>query len=150
MTVRIERVDVPEAAVREAIVRPLAEHSTRNNFAFAPVFLTLALKDGEEVDGGLIAQLYWNWMYIEILGVPERLRGRGLGRRLVETAEQEARVAGCRGAWVDTYSFQSPGFYERMGYQPFGALPDYPRGEERLFLAKLFDGTQAGTYPEAA
>ena len=91
------------------------------------------------IDGGLIAQLYWDWMYVEILAVPERLRGQGLGRELLERAENIARAEGCRGAWVDTYSFQSPGFYERLGYRPFGRLPFYPGTEERIFLAKPLD-----------
>jgi hypothetical protein len=37
-------------------------------------------------------------------------------------AEQEAKARGCRGAWLDTYSFQARGFYERLGYAVFGAL----------------------------
>jgi hypothetical protein len=33
----------------------------------------------------------------------------------METAEGIARTRNCVGAWVDTYTFQSPGFYERLG-----------------------------------
>ncbi|MEX6508699.1 GNAT family N-acetyltransferase [Jiella sp. M17.18] len=137
MTPIIERLDLTDTDLRTRIVAPLAEYSTRKNFAFAPHFVTLALKDEAGVDGGLIAQVYWDWMHIEILAVPERWRGRGHGRALVDKAEAIAVEEGCTGVWVDTYSFQSPGFYERMGYRPFGRLPNYPKGEERLFFAKL-------------
>ncbi|MCQ0989499.1 GNAT family N-acetyltransferase [Jiella marina] len=146
MTPTIQLIDLPENDLRQRIVAPLAEYSTRKNFAFAPRFVTLALNDGQGIDGGLIAQIYWDWMYIEILAVPERWRGQGLGRALIENAEAIARENGCTGVWVDTYSFQSPGFYEAMGYKPFGELPDYPKGEERLFFAKLF---QTGEAPES-
>jgi ribosomal protein S18 acetylase RimI-like enzyme len=67
------------------------------------------------------------------------------GRRLVEEAERLAAEAGCRQAWVDTFSFQSPGFYQRLGYRVFGELPDYPPGQTRYFLTKVLQpGSHAG------
>jgi GNAT superfamily N-acetyltransferase len=144
----IRRVEMADDETRSRIVAPLAELATRADFAMAPRFLTLALSDAAGIDGGLIAQIYWNWLHIEVLAVPERHRGAGLGRRLVERAEAIARDDALRGVWVDTYSFQSPGFYEAMGYRPFGRLPDYPEGEERIFYAKIF-GDQTQTAGEA-
>jgi hypothetical protein len=47
-----------------------------------------------------------------------------------------ALEAGCHHAWVDTFSFQARHLYEKLGYRLFGALPDYPRGQTRYFLAK--------------
>ena len=38
----------------------------------------------------------------------------------METAETIARSRNCVGAWVDTYTFQSPGFYERLGFSKLG------------------------------
>lgn len=144
----IRRVEMADDETRSRIVAPLAELLTRTDFAMSPRFLTLALSDAAGIDGGLIAQIYWNWLHIEVLAVPERHRGAGLGRRLVERAEAIARDDALRGVWVDTYSFQSPGFYEAMGYRPFGRLPDYPEGEERIFYAKIF-GDQTQTAGEA-
>jgi hypothetical protein len=40
---------------------------------------------------------------------------------------------------VDTYGFQAPGFYERMGYAEFGRLEDFPPGSARHFLWKSLD-----------
>lgn len=144
----IRRVEMADDETRSRIVAPLAELATRTDFAMSPRFLTLALSDAAGIDGGLIAQIYWNWLHIEVLAVPERHRGAGHGRRLVERAEAIARDETLRGVWVDTYSFQSPGFYEAMGYRPFGRLPDYPEGEERIFYAKIF-GDQTQTAGEA-
>jgi len=55
----------------------------------------------------------------------------------METAELMARRRGCVGAWVDTYSFQSPDFYQHLGYRIFGTLPSYPGAEQRIFLMKM-------------
>ncbi|MEN3791826.1 GNAT family N-acetyltransferase [Fulvimarina sp. MAC3] len=138
MAIRIEAVDMADMEARANLVRPFAEPSVAEKFAFSPTYFGFALKDEEGVDGGIAGQLYWDWMVIENLSVPTRWRGRGLGRAVLETAEASARAKGCVGAWVSTYSFQSPGFYLSMGYTIFGRLPSYPDNQERLFLSKLF------------
>ena len=71
--------------------------------------------------------------------VPAAQRGSGLGRRLMAMAEKAARGEGCVGIWLDTFEFQAPGFYEKLGFTPFGELPDHPRGGRRLFLHKRLD-----------
>src|ERR1700733_13030693 len=43
--------------------------------------------------------------------------------------------APCHSAWVDTFSFQAPGFYPKLGYEVFGEL-DYPPGHRRIFFRK--------------
>jgi hypothetical protein len=40
--------------------------------------------------------------------------------------------------WLDTFSFQARPFYEKLGYEVFGQLEDYPRGHSRYFLQKRF------------
>ncbi|RFC64490.1 N-acetyltransferase [Fulvimarina endophytica] len=138
MAITIKPVDGADIETRASLVRPFAEPSVSDRFAFSPTFFGYALTDEEGADGGIAGQLYWDWMVIENIAVPERWRGLGLGRQLLRTAEDAARAAGCAGAWVSTYSFQSPGFYLAMGYEIFGRLPSYPGDQERLFLSKLF------------
>ena len=56
-------------------------------------------------------------------------------------AEMRALERGCHSAWVDTFSFQAPGFYPRLGYEVFGEL-DYPPGHKRIFLQKRLAAAQ--------
>lgn len=88
--------------------------------------------------GGLWGTILYDWLAIELLFVPEALRGRGTGAALLAMAEQEARAAGCAGVWLDTFSFQARGFYERLGYALAGEIADHPRGGARFFLVKRF------------
>jgi hypothetical protein len=44
----------------------------------------------------------------------------------METAEGIARARNCIEAWVDTYTFQSPSFYERFGYRTSAGGADIP------------------------
>ena len=55
---------------------------------------------------------------------------------IMAMAEQEAIRRGCHGAWLDTFEFQARGFYERIGYECFGELPNYPAGFSRFFMKK--------------
>jgi GNAT superfamily N-acetyltransferase len=94
-----------------------------------------ARRDGR-VLGGAHGDTHYGWLYLSLLWVDEALRGQGLGRRLVERFEAEAVTRGCHGCWVDTYGFQAPGFYERLGYREFGRLEDFPLGSARHFFWK--------------
>jgi ribosomal protein S18 acetylase RimI-like enzyme len=134
----IERMTELNPVDREAIVAPLDEYSRRRGFVWQPQPLVLALRgEGGGILGGLIGELHWEWLRIEILAVAEHLRGQGWGRSLVAEAERIAISSGCRQAWVDTFSFQAPDFYRRLGYRVFGELPDYPSGQVRYFMAKV-------------
>ncbi len=134
---RVDRLADPSAADRADILAPLDAFSRGRGYAWQPAALVLALRDDAgRVVGGLTGEVQWGWLRIDILAVAEALRGGGWGRRLVEAAEAAAVAAGCHGAWVDTFTFQSPGFYERLGYVPFGELPDYPTGQTRIFFRK--------------
>ena len=86
--------------------------------------------------GGLILQSYWRESYVELLWLSARARRRGYGHRLMEEAERRARRRGSRLIHLNTYSFQAPGFYEKLGYRRFGGMEDSPPGASRHFYVK--------------
>ncbi len=90
--------------------------------------------------GGLWGRIRHRWLFVELLGLPEPARGDGLGTRLLREAERRAAGRGCVGVYLDTCSFQAPGFYERLGYTRFGTVPDHPRGHARHLYARRLDG----------
>ena len=99
--------------------------------------ICFTLRDsGGEIVGGLVGSTYWGWFYVDLLWVREDLRGQGFGHRLLDAAEEEARQRGAANAYLDTFSFQAPAFYERQGYRVFGELPDFPAGHTRYFMTK--------------
>lgn len=110
--------------------------------------LAVWMRRERQVLGGVYGDTHYGWLYLGLLWVDEALRGQGWGRRLLQRAESEAAVRGCHGAWVDTYEFQAPTFYERLGYREFGRLDEFPPGSARLFYWKpLRSGGDVG--PEA-
>ncbi len=87
---------------------------------------------------GLTGSTTGNWLRIDMLWVGEELRGQGVGSKLIQAAEQEARARGCIYAQVDTASFQARPFYEKLGYQLRFSLDNYPREHQRHYLTKAF------------
>lgn len=137
MSPDIEITETPDYAAREPILRALIAYSEAQSQPMAARPVAVLLKDEQgAVIGGLWGRTAWGWLHMDTLFVPETLRRSGLGARLVRMAEQEAERRGCRGAWLDTFSFQARGFYERLGYRVFGTIPDQPPGHARHFLAK--------------
>ncbi|WP_439577115.1 GNAT family N-acetyltransferase [Elioraea sp.] len=127
----------PDPAIVDALGEALA---TFNESAAGPAesrpLWIIARDPRGHLAGGLRGQTFWHWLFVAWLWVDEAQRRQGLGAALLHAAEDEARRRGCIGAYVDTYSFQAPGFYARQGYTPFGRLDDLPPGGFRTWFAK--------------
>lgn len=105
---------------------------------FEPQILDLAAHiDGVEA-GGLSGQLTYGWFWIMLLAVEPEYRGRGVGQALVEKAETFTREHNGLGLHVDTFAYQAPGFYERIGYQEVSRLSGSEPAEDRVYFVKRF------------
>lgn len=115
-------------------------NDAESGYAFdaRPLLITLADPTTGDVLGGLFGATGYGYLHVDMLFVPEPLRGSGFGTQLMRQAEEEALRRGCHGSYLDTFDFQARGFYERIGYSVFGALEDMPTGHTRFFLKKLF------------
>ena len=90
----------------------------------------------ENILGGVIGATHYDWLYVDLMWIKEELRGQGYGDKLLELTEEEARKRGAKNAYLDTFSFQAPGFYKKYGYQVFGELSGFPEGHTRYYLKK--------------
>jgi GNAT superfamily N-acetyltransferase len=106
--------------------------------------LAVFARERETIVAGLAGETYSGWLFIRYLWVSETLRSKGIGRELMSGAEARAFERGCHSAWVDTFSFQAPGFYRTLGYEVFGEL-DYPPGRKRIFFQKRLAGRPVTT-----
>jgi len=163
MTAEIVLPETPLPEHREAILRLLDRfNDERSGFPdpVRPLALLLRERDSEPgsdpgsepgseagsepgggpgsgiVLGGPWGVSYWRWLFVDLLFVPEALRGRGLGSELLRRAETIARECACVGVWLLSFSFQAPAFYRRRGYTAFGHVADYPPGHGCFYLMK--------------
>ena len=126
----------PSAADLEAVKAGLIAYNERVAGAdkAAPVGV-FATREGVLI-GGATGFTQWEWLFVEYLWVSDEVRGEGLGAHLLQEVEAAACERGCGAVWLDTFSFQAPGFYQQLGYRQFGRLDDYPPGRARHFLWK--------------
>jgi len=137
MTLRIERSQNPTDEEREAILTPLrAYNEAQAGPSNAQLLALLIRNDNGEILGGLYGRFFYQWLFIELLSVPEQARGQGMGSKLMQMAEDLAREKECVGIWLDTFEFQAPEFYKRLGYSELGQIADYPPGHKRYFFQK--------------
>ena len=86
--------------------------------------------------GGLFGRTSLGLLFVERFFLPETLRGRGLGTRVLALAEEEARRRGCTRAALMTLAFQAPGFYLKQGYDLAARLECDPPGATRMLMTK--------------
>ena len=129
----------PDPAIRARLFAMLDRYNDEASLRPEPVrHLTIPLRDAAgRIEGGLVGISYYDWLIVDMLFVPEALRGHGLGTQLMRAAEAVAAARGCKGVWLDTTSPEARKFYLRLGYHEFATLPDHPRGHARHFLARM-------------
>jgi len=96
--------------------------------------LAITVRHRGEIVGGLVGHTYAGWMFVAGFWIEEKFRGKGFGSKMIKAAEKEAKRRGVTNVYLDTFSFQAPGFYRKLGYREFGRLKGV--GHYRSFLTK--------------
>jgi GNAT superfamily N-acetyltransferase len=99
--------------------------------------LNAALSNAQgDIIAGISGHTWGECCEIIRLWVAETERRNGIGKQLMQAAEQEAIARGCRQIVLSTHSFQAPGFYEKLGFSRLTAIPDSPKDYEHIFYIK--------------
>ena len=86
------------------------------------------IEENGKIIGGIVAFLY----------VDDQHRGKEIGRRLLAHVEELARQNGFRRILLNTYSFQAPEFYKKLGYTEILKLsPAFDSFSQSFFLKEL-------------
>ncbi len=114
--------DFNEAAAPLHQVRPLACHA----------------RDAQgTVIGGALGRTWGACVELQQLWVGAAWRRQGLGARLVLRFEALAMQRGCRLAYLDTFSFQAPSLYARLGYVKVSTIAGFAPGIEKYGMHKV-------------
>ncbi|UUM33006.1 GNAT family N-acetyltransferase [Vibrio japonicus] len=87
--------------------------------------------------GGLTAEIFTNTLFVEFLWLDDSNRSAGIGSKLMAEVELQAKRFGVTDIYLDTYSFQAPGFYAKLGFKEVGRYTGFPtEGVDKIFLQK--------------
>ena len=98
--------------------------------------LAISLSERNKIVGGIVGEVWTTVLFIQLFWIEQKLRGKDYGTKLIKAIEDEARRFGATHSYVDTMSFQAPGFYRACGYRQFGSIKGYPRGVSRHWFSK--------------
>ena len=126
--------DNPSAENREHLVEKIDAFHHRTFPSKFERFALLLQGDAACLRGGVSGMIYCDWLRVDGLWIDDGLRHRGIGTLLMIRAENHAIARGCHSAWLTT--FQARGFYETVGYEPFGMLDNHPAAQKMYFLRK--------------
>jgi len=136
--VEIIRIIDDGKKVADAIDATLDAQALALGKPFDPVQFNFEARDADgQYLGGLSGYAQLGWLFVKLLGLTPQARGQGVGKQLLERAETEARQAGFIGVYLDTFEFQAPGFYQKLGYTEFGRLPQIGDHPQRIWFAKI-------------
>jgi GNAT superfamily N-acetyltransferase len=94
--------------------------------------------DSNEVIGGLVGYTGRGWLYVQMLFIPENMRGQGIADRLLRMAEDEAQARGCIGAYIDSMNPDAVKAYQKYGYEIAGHVGPLTAGNNVTWLSKRF------------
>ena len=102
----------------------------------------LVYEKHERLIGALTADVLWDWIYIDELWVDRDYRGTGIGKKLMNKAEEYAISRNMTGLWLWTQSWQAPKFYDQLGYKEFTRFDDFPKGHCQIGFRKQVSSTK--------
>lgn len=135
---RVKVLDPTTDEARDFIAARLGEFNAPYIGNNEPLKVVLGIDDEWGVlVGGLAAVIEYQAMSIHLLWVDASVRGQGVGKILIHQAEKIARRSKCIMIYLDTFDFQAPRFYEKLGFERWGELGPFPNGHKRYYYRKL-------------
>lgn len=131
--IRITTEEEPEA---NAIIEIGLE--TANNDAAASLFrpLNVLVYDRDSLIAGVLAHTVEATLVLRNIWVDAACRSQGVARSILGKLENEAQGRGCKAAYVDVMSYQSPDFFEKVGYNEVNRIDGFQMDHDRIFMRK--------------
>ena len=127
----------PNATEVDFLEERIYEHIVQQTGITDGAYLAVFLRgEDDRLVGGAYGWTFGGACYVRFLFVPADLRGRGHGMRVMRAVEQEAVRRGCTQIVLETYDFQAPDFYRKLGFSAVSTVPDFPRGHQRMTMRK--------------
>jgi ribosomal protein S18 acetylase RimI-like enzyme len=131
------------AAIADAAYRPYLQRMSRNPAPMEEDYsariaegLTWVLEEDGKILGLLVLETHGDHLLLDNIAVDPARHGQGIGRRLLDFTEDEARRRGYGAVelYTNEVMVENIAMYQRLGYVETGRKQD--RGYDRVFFRK--------------
>jgi GNAT superfamily N-acetyltransferase len=138
--------DKPSPEAERIIDEGLAQYNAQQAgyLDARPLAVLIADRTSGAILGGLLGRTTLGLLFVDLVFVPDSLRRRNLGSRILDMAEREATTRGCSAVVLFTIIFQAPEFYARRGYRELGRIECDPPGHTRMCMTKRLSRPVSG------
>jgi ribosomal protein S18 acetylase RimI-like enzyme len=106
------------------------------NFSSETVDIQFVVLDNGKFVGGIYGNFKYDYLFINVLYVKEKYRGRNIATKLMDLIENAALERGVTNLYLTTFEFQALGFYKKRGYKKVMEIYDYPIGFKEYTVYK--------------
>ena len=132
---RIEQYD-------EVLKQEIRKMRKSLNFSSETVDVQFVVLDNGQFVGGIYGNFKYDYLFINVLYVKEKYRGRNIATKLMDLIEKEAAKRGFQNLYLTTFEFQALGFYKKRGYKKVMEIYDYPKGFKEFTVYKSLSTQQ--------
>ena len=94
--------------------------------------------DNGKIVGGVLGYIKYGWYYLDEFYIDEGYRNKNIGSKMIKIVEKFAKENKALGVRVDSWSFQAPLFYQKLGYKVCNIFEDCPPGTKTYYMYKRF------------
>jgi len=98
------------------------------DFSTEKVDVQFVVLDHDKFVGGIYGHFQFEYLFINVLFVDKKYRGKRIASKLMHMIETEAVKRGVTNIYLTTFEFQALGFYKKRGYEVVMKIEDFPKG----------------------
>ncbi len=98
------------------------------DFSADKIDLQYVVLDNNQFVGGIYGHFQFEYLFINVLFVDKKYRGKRIASKLMHMIESEAVKQGVTNIYLTTFEFQALEFYKKRGYEVVMTIDDFPKG----------------------
>lgn len=111
------------------------------DFSTEKIDLQYVVLDNDQFVGGIYGNFQFEYLFINVLFVDNKYRGRRIASKLMHMIETEALARGVTNLYLTTFEFQALDFYKKKGYEVIMTIEDFPKDFAEYTLYKKMKKT---------
>jgi GNAT superfamily N-acetyltransferase len=119
-----------------SVYKEQAEKTVGADSNFSMFEFTARKRETGELVGVVNGKIFWGSIFVSHCIIKKEYRKTGVGSRLLRKALEHGRDLGCTIACLETFDFQSPRFYEKVGFHADLIRPGWKKGASFYYFSR--------------